>query len=126
MKSAIRLRVAGLLAVALTCAWTGAATATPLTLSGPITGNTVGPQSTSNPCIIAGTTCQQPASMGYNLYQPNNAPTYDRYSTTPTANVNDGVLGTPYTVGQLTGALGSNSFVVAIDVNTTGAKSETL
>ena len=34
--------------------------------------------------------------------------------------------GTPYTVAQLTGALGSNSFVVAIDVNTTGAAGETL
>jgi hypothetical protein len=47
------------------------------------------------------------------------------YSTTPTATVPDGVQGTPYTVGQLTGALG-NTFVVAIDVNTTAAAGETL
>jgi hypothetical protein len=47
------------------------------------------------------------------------------WSTTPTAAVADGVLGTPYTVAQLT-ALGSNSFSVAIDVNTTGAAGETL
>ena len=32
-----------------------AASAIPLTLTGPIQGNTLGPQSASNPCIIAGT-----------------------------------------------------------------------
>ena len=47
------------------------------------------------------------------------------FSTTPTANVADGVQGTPYTVAQLTGAVGT-AFNVAIDVNTTGAASETL
>jgi hypothetical protein len=47
------------------------------------------------------------------------------YSTTPTANVADGVQGTPYTVAQLT-ALGSTALVVAIDVNTTQAAGETL
>jgi hypothetical protein len=125
MRSIIRVSLAGLLALTLTLAWTGAATATPLTLSGPLTGNTVGPQSASNPCIIAGTNCQQPAAFGYNNYTPNNASSYDRFSTTPTANVDDGVQGTPYTVAQLTAA-GLTSFVVAIDVNTTGAASETL
>jgi hypothetical protein len=52
---------------------------------------------------------------------------YDMYSTTPTANVADGVEGTPYTVAQL-GTLGdgTNMFWVAIDVNTTGAAGETL
>jgi len=48
------------------------------------------------------------------------------FSTTPTANVADGVQGTPYTVGQLTNALGSSNFVVAIDVNTTQAAGESL
>jgi hypothetical protein len=104
-----------------------AASAIPLTLSGPIVGNTIGPQSTSNPCIIAGTQCQQPASMGFNNFDATgNVSSYNMFSTTPTATVADGVQGTPYTVGQLTGAVGSTSFVIAIDVNTTGAASETL
>jgi hypothetical protein len=65
--------------------------------------------------------------MGFNNYtQAGNISSYNMYSTTPTATVADGVQGTPYTVGQLTGALGSTSFVIAIDVNTTGAAGETL
>ena len=117
-----RLSLAGFLVLALA----GAASAIPLTLTGPIPGNTVGPQSSSNPCIIAGTQCQQPAGFGYNNFTSNgNISSYNMYSTTPTATVADGVQGTPYTVGQLLG-LGSNTFVVAIDVNTTGAAGETL
>jgi hypothetical protein len=106
---------------------TGVASAvTSLTLSGPILGNTVGPQSTSNPCIIAGTQCQQPAGFGFNNFTSSGAiSSYNMYSTTPTANVADGVQGTPYTVAQLQ-ALGSNTFLIAIDVNTTGAATETL
>jgi PEP-CTERM motif len=101
------------------------ASAVPLTLVGPIQGNTVGPQSTSNPCIIAGTQCQQPASMGFNNFTSSGAiSSYNMYSTTPTATVADGVQGTPYTVAQLTGAVGT-SFNVAIDVNT-AAGGETL
>jgi len=126
MRSVIRLSLAGLLALALTFAWTGAATAIPLTLTGPIQGNTVGPQSTSNPCIIAATQCQQPAGFGFNNFTASGAIfSYNMYSTTPTATVADGVQGTPYTVAQLTAA-GLTSFVVAIDVNTTVAASETL
>ncbi len=115
------------LALAVTFAWAGTASAvTELTLSGPITGNTVGPQSTSNPCIIAGTTCQQPAGFGYNNFTSTGAiDSYNMYSTTPTATVPDSVLGNPYTVAQLTTAVGT-SFDVAIDVNTTQAASETL
>ena len=115
----------------MTFAWAGAASAVSvLTLTGPIAGNTVGPQSTSNPCIIAGTECQQPAGFGYNNFTSSGAiNSFNMYSTSvssqPPATVADGVQGTPYTVAQLT-ALGSNSFVVAIDVNTTGAASETL
>jgi len=97
-----------------------------LTLTGPIAGNIVGPQSTSNPCIIAGTNCQQPAGFGYNNFTSTGAiSSYNMYSTTPTGIVADSVLGTPYTVAQLT-ALGSTSFKVAIDVNTTQAAGETL
>jgi len=123
MISITRLSLACFLAIALA----GAASAIPLTLTGPIAGNTVGPQSTSNPCVIAGTQCQQPASMGFNNYtQSGNISSYNMFSTTPTANVADGVQGTPYTVAQLTGTLGSTSFNIAIDVNTTGAAGETL
>ena len=45
---------------------------------------------------------------------------YNMFSTTPTATVADGVQGTPYTVAQLTGAVGT-AFNIAIDVNTTNA-----
>ena len=125
----MKLRKFGLLpaAVAMTFAWAGAASAaTALTLTGPILSNTVGPQSTSNPCIIAGTHCSQPAGFGYNNFtQTGNITDYDMWSTTPTAQVDDGVQGNPYTVGQLTGIAGS-SFVVAIDVNTTSEAGETL
>jgi hypothetical protein len=103
------------------------ATPIPLTLTGPIQTKTLGPQSTSNPCIIAATTCQQPASMGYNNFIESGAiSSYDMYSTTPTGTVLDGVKGTPYTVAQIAGAVGSKVFDVAIDVNTTGAASESL
>jgi hypothetical protein len=114
-------------AVAVAFAWAGAASAASLlTLTGPIAGNTVGPQSTSAPCVIAGTTCQQPDAFGYNNFTSSGSiDSFNMYSTTPTATVADGVQGTPYTVAQLTNAVGS-SFVVAIDVNTTEAKSETL
>ena len=125
----MKLRKLALLpaAVAMTFAWAGAASAaTALTLTGPILGNTVGPQSESNPCIIAGTHCSQPATFGYNNFtQTGNITAYDMWSTTPTAQVDDGVQGNPYTVGQLTGVAGS-SFVVAIDVNTTSEAGETL
>jgi PEP-CTERM motif-containing protein len=86
----------------------------------------VGPQSTSNPCVIAGTQCQQPAGFGFNNYTQSGAiSSYNMSSTTPTGNVADGVAGTPYTVAQLTAA-GLTSFVVAIDVNTTNAAGEDL
>src|SRR5262245_60493123 len=121
-----RLILAGTVALSMALAWPQAATAIPLTLSGPIAGNTVGPQSTQNPCVIAATNCQQPAGFGYNNYtQGGGISSYNMYSTTPTANVPDSVPGTPYTVSQLVGA-GLTSFVVGIDVNTTGAAGETL
>jgi len=105
---------------------TASAAVIPLTLVGPIQGNTIGPQSQSDPCIIAGTQCQQPAIMGFNNFISSGAiSSYNMFSTTPTATVLDGVQGTPYTVSQLTGAVGT-SFNVAIDVNTSAAAGETL
>jgi hypothetical protein len=110
----------------LALAGSASAVPIPLTLVGPIVGNTVGPQSTSNPCIIAATQCQQPAGFGFNNFTSSGAiSSYNMFSTTPTANVADGVQGTPYTVAQLTGGVGS-FFNVAIDVNTTNAAGETL
>ena len=55
-------------ATAAILALTGAASAVPLTLTGPIQGNTVGPQSSSAPCVIAATQCQQPAGFGFNNF----------------------------------------------------------
>jgi PEP-CTERM motif len=122
----LKLSLAGTLAIVLTVALPSAGAATPLTLTGPILNSTLGPQSTSNPCIIAGTQCQQPAGFGFNNFTSSGAIfDYNMFSTTPTANVADGVQGTPYTVAQLT-ALGSSAFLVAIDVNTTAAAGETL
>src|SRR6476620_9655163 len=116
-----RLTWLGIAATAAMLALTAAASAIPLTLTGPISGNTVGPQSSSNPCIIAGTQCQQPAGFGFNNFTSSGSiSSYNMFSTTPTATVVDGVQGTPYTVGQLVGA-GLTAFVVAIDVNTTNA-----
>jgi hypothetical protein len=110
------------IAAAAMFAMTGAASAVviPLTLTGPIAGDILGPQSTSDPCIIAATNCSQPVGFGFNDFTSNgNISSYNMFSTTPTATVADGVQGTPYTVSQLTAGVGS-SFVVAIDVNTAG------
>jgi hypothetical protein len=108
----------GILTVLVALLVAPVAWATPISLIGPIQSDILGPQSTSNPCIIAATQCQQPASMGFNNFTSSgNISHYDMYSTTPTANVADGVQGTPYTVGQITGIMG-NTFAVAIDVNT--------
>jgi hypothetical protein len=105
----------------LLVAWPQAATALPLTFA-TVPAGTVGPQSTSNPCIIAATNCSQPAGFGYNNFTSSGAiSSYNMYSTTPTATVADGVQGTPYTVSQL-----PTAFNIAIDVNTTDAASETL
>jgi hypothetical protein len=118
-----QLAVAGAIALV----GTAASAVTTLTLSGPINGNSVGPQSTSNPCIIAGTQCQQPAGFGFNNFTASGAIfTYDMSSTTPTGTVANGVAGTPYTVSQLTALNLGATFSVAIDVNTTSAAGETL
>jgi hypothetical protein len=117
----VRLAWIGVAATAATLALTGAASAVPitLTLTGPITGNTVGPQSTSNPCIIAGTTCSQPTGFGFNNFTSNgNTQNFNMFSTSVDGgnngtNVADSVEGVPYTVSQLPA-----QFDVAFDVNT--------
>jgi len=119
MKPKLKVLAAPLLAAGLTVAATQSAIAdTALTLTGPIAGNTVGPQSASAPCVIAGTQCQNPAGFGFNNFaQGGNITSFNAYSTTHTATLADGVQGTPYTVGQITAVVGT-SFNVAIDVNT--------
>jgi hypothetical protein len=65
--------------------------------------------------------------MGFGNYVPNNLSSNNFYSATPTQDVTFATNpNAPYTVSQLIGALGSNTFNIAIDVNTTGANSETL
>ena len=87
-----------------------AAAVTTLTLTGPINGHTLGPQSTSAPCIIAGTTCQNPAGFAYtNFTSTGSISTYDEFS--PTYDISD----FPFL-----------TFNVAIDVNTTVAAGEYL
>ena len=122
----MRWSLVGIAATAATLAMTGAASAIVLTLTGPIQGNTLGPQSASNPCIIAATQCQQPAGFGFNNFtSAGNISSFNMFSTTPTAVVADGVQGTPYTGAQLN-AVAPLGFLVAIDVNTTQAAGETL
>jgi hypothetical protein len=90
-----------------------ASAATILTLSSEAKG-AIGPQSASNPCVIAATMCQQPAGMAFTNYVQGGPPPHSLDESSPT-----------YTVGQLEGFVGS-LFNVAIDVNTTGAAGETL
>ena len=121
-----KLGLLGIGTAAALLAITGVASAVTLTLTGPIAGNTVGPQSQSNPCIIAATQCQQPAGFGFNNFtSAGNISSFNMFSTTPTGTVADGVQGTPYTGAQLD-AVAPLGFVVAIDVNTTQAAGETL
>lgn len=103
----------------------GAASAVATLTINEVLPKTVGPQSASNPCIIAGTTCGlQPATMGYNNYtsggvtdinvwSTNTTP----YDTLPSSNTFNG---TPYTVGQIEGIVGSTSFIIALDVDWAG------
>src|SRR5262245_21989647 len=118
MQKIVRMGLTTLAASAALLTSTGFASAVSLTLTGPIQGNTLGPQSTSNPCIIAATQCQNPAGFGFNNFtSAGNISSYNMFSTTPTATVADGVQGTPYTGAQLD-AVAPQGFVVAIDVNT--------
>jgi hypothetical protein len=72
--------------------------------------HTLGPQSTSAPCVIAGTHCQNPAGFGYNDFtQGGSIGDFDEVSPI-------------YTISQFPFL----SFDVAIDVISNSAKSETL
>lgn len=84
------------------------ASAVPLTLTGPIDGNVLGPQSNSAPCIIAGTQCQNPAGFGFTNFNQTLA-AFDEVSPV-------------YTISSFPFL----TFNVAIDVNTTVAKGEYL
>ena len=68
---------------------------------------TVGPQSTSNPCIIAATQCQQDTAVFdfTNFSQKGSVASYNEVSPT-------------YNVSQLTALFPGGAFNVAIDVNT--------
>lgn len=72
----------------------------------------IGPQSTSNPCIIAATTCQQPAGLAYNNF-------------VSTGNISAYNESQSYTVDNFRSFAG-NVFNVAIDVNTSNAAGEIL
>jgi hypothetical protein len=96
--------------------------------------NQVVPQSASDPCIICATTqAHNPVGFGYNNFDSTgNDSSFNLFSSNITgafANGDD-VNVTPYTSGELRNFLqplvGSFDFGVAIDVNSTGAKSEVL
>jgi hypothetical protein len=69
--------------------------------------HTVGPQSSSNPCIIAATTCKQDTSVfDYDNYtQKGSIPSYNEFSPT-------------YTNAQILTLFPNLAFNIAIDVNT--------
>jgi hypothetical protein len=69
--------------------------------------HTVGPQSSSNPCIIAATTCQQDTSaFDYTNYsQKGSIPSYNEFSPT-------------YSNAQILALFPNGAFNIAVDVNT--------
>jgi hypothetical protein len=93
------------------------------------------PQSASDPCIICATTqAHNPVGFGYNNFiSTGNDSSFNLFSSNVTGAFlnDDDTTVTPYTAGQLRtllmglGDLGL-SFGVAVDVNSTGAKSEVL
>ncbi len=99
-----------LVATALLASATLANAATiPLTLQAQ-PPHTLGPQSASAPCIIAGTQCKNPAGFGFtNFAQGGNISAYDEDSPT-------------YSIDQFPFL----SFDVAVDVNTNSDQGETL
>lgn len=126
--------LAGAAALALLAVANNAAAVQILALNGPIPDNSVGPQSTSNPCIIAGTACQQPAGFGFDNFNNTGAiSSYNQWSTAIDGGNNgtfvpSNTRGTPYTLGQIRAfdTVGQSTFQIAIDVNTSGAAGETL
>jgi len=91
------------------------------------------PQSQSSPCIICATNqAHNPITFGYNNFtSTGNISSFNMFSTNLFATVGDGIRGTTYTAGQIINIvqaidITSFSFAVAVDINTTGAKSEYL
>jgi hypothetical protein len=120
-----------LLATAIsTTALVGTANADMLLTLTKVPDLTIGPQSQSNPCIMAGSTCQnEPPNFGYNNFDNTGGKSlYDVWSTNPTTkNLADGTQGNAYTIEALRAALGGESlFNIAIDVDTTHASAERL
>lgn len=62
-------------------------------------------QTLNNPCVIGDPSCKQPAGFGETIIPANTSP-YDLFSPV-------------YTVAQIVGIVGSTTFRVGIDVNTT-------
>jgi hypothetical protein len=92
-----------------------------LTLEQVLVANSVGPQSTSNPCIIAGTQCSQPTDTAGVVQTAGTKMAFNNFDQTLSAiNVSQ-----TYTIEQLRFFVG-NTFWVALDVNTTVAESERL
>ena len=93
----------------LLLAGAGFAHAVPMTLD--LSEEVHGPQSTSAPCIIAGTQCQNPANFGFTNYVQGGGPSSDNDVDSP-----------EYTIDKFPFL----TFDVAIDVNTNAQESETL
>jgi hypothetical protein len=101
----------------------------------PLADAQVVPQSASDPCIICATTqAHNPVGFGYNNFNSTgNDSSFNLFSSNVTGSFANGddLTVTPYTGGQLRSllqALGDSglTFGVAVDVNSTGAKSEVL
>ena len=92
------------------------------------------PQSQSNPCIICATNqAHNPPTFGYNNFVSNGSTdTFNMFSTNLFTTLGDGVQGEAYTRAQLRAIFNPNNlpvelrFAVAVDINTTQAKSEFL
>jgi hypothetical protein len=100
-----------------------------LTLSAAVQDHSLGAQSESAPCIICGTNqAHNPATFGYNDFKNTGAETeFNMFSSNGFDKLADGVKGSPYTVGQITGLFGGQTNIdVVIDVDTTSAKGERL
>jgi hypothetical protein len=113
-------------ALALVALTGPAGAADPLTLvQDPVVNQNIGPNPLQTPCIISGQSCPASGqgSFAYaNFTQGGSIGDFDVYTT---SNQQSG--GTAlYTVSYLSSALGTSAFDIGIDVNTTGAKSETL
>jgi hypothetical protein len=122
-----------LVASALLCIVATTAQASSLSVA-PLADADVVPQSNSAPCIICATNVQNPTGFGFNNFvSTGNDVSFNLFSSNITGAFGNGddINVTPYTAGQLRtfltnlGDLGL-SFGVAVDVNSTGAKSEVL